>query len=119
MTGPKCRLCRREGVQLFLKGDRCDTVMYIQAGAVELSATSQTGREVVVAILGPGDFFGEGCLAGHPHRVGSANAVTRCTVVVLKKHEMLRLLRKQRALADRFIAHMLGTNIRIDLPCVG
>jgi CRP/FNR family transcriptional regulator, cyclic AMP receptor protein len=68
----------------------------------------------VVAMVGPGDFFGEGCLAGQPARMGSATAITSTTILVLKKAKMVRLLHKQPELADRFIAHMLGTNIRIE-----
>jgi CRP-like cAMP-binding protein len=81
---------------------------------VKLSVRSKTGREAVVAMLGPGDFFGEGCLAGQPVRMGSATAITLSTILVLKKEKMVRLLHKQPELADRFIAHMLGTNIRIE-----
>jgi CRP/FNR family cyclic AMP-dependent transcriptional regulator len=103
---------RSEGI--FSQGDVCNTVMYIQAGGVKLSVRSKTGKEVVVAMLGPGDFFGEGCMAGQPRRIGSATAITLSTIVVLKKKEMLRLLHKQPDLADRFITHMLGTNIRIE-----
>jgi len=103
---------RSEGI--FSQGDICNTVMYIQAGGVKLSVRSKTGKEVVVAMLGPGDFFGEGCMAGQPRRIGSATAITLSTIVVLKKKEMLRLLHKQPDLADRFITHMLGTNIRIE-----
>lgn len=104
---------------IYAQGDAGDTVMYIQAGAVELSARSEAGRDVVVALLGPGDFFGEGCMAGQALRVGSAHAATRCTVVVLRKREMLRLLRTRRGLADRFIAHMLGANIRTEEALIG
>jgi CRP-like cAMP-binding protein len=103
---------RAEGI--FSQGDSCDGVMYIQKGGVKLSVRSKTGREAVVAMLGPGDFFGEGCLAGQPVRMGSATAITLSTILVLKKEKMVRLLHKQPELADRFIAHMLGTNIRIE-----
>lgn len=102
---------RAEGI--FSQGDPCDSVMYIQKGGVKLSVRSKTGREAVVARLGPGDFFGEGCLAGQPVRMGNATAITFSTILVLKKDKMVRLLHKQPELADRFIAHMLGANIRI------
>jgi CRP-like cAMP-binding protein len=75
---------------------------------------SNAGREAVVAMVGPGDFFGEGCLAGQPVRMGSATAVTLSTILVLKKDRMVRLLHKQPELANRFIDHMLGTNIRFE-----
>jgi CRP/FNR family cyclic AMP-dependent transcriptional regulator len=99
---------------IFSQGDICDSVMYIQKGGVRLSVRSTAGREATVAMLGPGDFFGEGALAGQPLRMGDATALTATTILVLKKDRMLRLLHKQRGLADRFIAHMLGTNIRIE-----
>ena len=88
--------------------------MYIQKGGVKLSVASPTGREAVVAMLGPGDFFGEGCLAGQPARIGSATTITLSTILVIKKGKMVRLLHQQPALSDRFITHMLGTNIRIE-----
>ena len=99
---------------VFSQGDACDSVMYIQKGGVKLSVRSNAGREAVIAMLGPGEFFGEGCLAGQPIRMGDATALTLSMILVLKKDEMLRLLHKQRPLADRFITHMLGTNIRIE-----
>src|ERR1700716_2759496 len=88
--------------------------MYIQTGAVKLSVVSNTGREAVVAMLGTGDFFGEGCLAGQPVRMGSATAITDSTILVVKKKSMVALLHKQHTLSDRFIAHMLARNIRIE-----
>ena len=99
---------------IFSQGDACNSVMYIQKGGVKLSVRSKTGREAIVAMLGPGEFFGEGALAGQPLRMGDATALTSSTILVLKKKTMLRLLHKKRELADRFIAHMLGTNIRIE-----
>jgi CRP-like cAMP-binding protein len=103
---------RRAGV-VYTQGDPCESVMYIQTGGVKLSVLSKTGREAVVAILGPGDFFGEGCLAGQPVRMGSATAVMPSTVLMVDKEAMVALLHKQHALSDRFIAHMLARNIRI------
>lgn len=102
------------GAAIFTQGDSCTSVMYIQKGSVKLSVRSQTGREAVVAVLGPGEFFGEGCLAGQPCRMGNAIAVTPSRILVVKKDKMLRLLHEQPDLADRFITHMLGTNIRIE-----
>jgi CRP/FNR family cyclic AMP-dependent transcriptional regulator len=104
----------RRGEVIFSQGDASVSVMYIQKGGVKLSVLSKTGREAVVAMLGPGGFFGEGCLAGQPVRMGSATAITLSTILVLKKEKMVRLLHTQPELADRFIAHMLGTNIRIE-----
>ncbi len=88
--------------------------MDIQTGGVKLSVLSKAGREAVVAMLGPGDFFGEGCLAGQPLRMGSATALGPSVVLFVGKKAMVRLLHKQRAMSDRFIAHMLARNIRIE-----
>jgi CRP/FNR family transcriptional regulator, cyclic AMP receptor protein len=102
------------GEVIFTQGDACDHVMYIQEGGVKLSVLSKTGREAVIAMLGPGDFFGEGCLAGQPIRIGSASAITPSVIRLVPKAKMIRLLHKQHAMSDRFIAHMLARNIRIE-----
>jgi CRP/FNR family cyclic AMP-dependent transcriptional regulator len=102
------------GSTIFAQGDACEHVMYIQSGAVKLSVLSKTGREAVVAMLGPGDFFGEGCLAAQPVRMGSATAITPSVVLLVEKEKMVRLLHKQHAMSDRFISHMLSRNIRIE-----
>ena len=102
------------GESIFTQGDACEDVMYIQAGGVKLSVLSKTGREAVVAMLGPGDFFGEGCLAGQPIRMGSATAITPSTILLVAKQKMVGLLHKQHAMSDRFISHMLTRNIRIE-----
>ena len=88
--------------------------MYIRTGAVKLSVLSKTGKEAVVAMLGPGDFLGEGCLAGQPLRMATATAMARSRVLVVQKNAMIRLLHKQHAFSDRFITHMLARNIRIE-----
>jgi len=102
------------GDSIFAQGDPCDNVLYIQSGGVKLSVLSKTGREAIVAMLGPGDFFGEGCLAGQPLRMGSATAIAPSAILIVEKRAMLRLLHKQRDMSDRFIAHMLARNIRIE-----
>ena len=99
---------------IFTQGDPCESVLYIQKGGVKLSVLSKTGREAVVAMLGPGDFFGEGCLAGQSVRMGSATAITGSTILLVDKDQMVRLLHEQHGLSDRFIAHMLARNIRIE-----
>jgi CRP-like cAMP-binding protein len=104
---------RRSDV-IFAQGDPCEHVMYLQQGGVKLSVISKTGREAVVAMLGPGDFFGEGCLTGQPVRTGNATATTASSVRLIAKDEMMRLLRDERALSDRFIGHVLARNIRIE-----
>jgi len=102
------------GDTIFSQGDVCEHVMYIQTGGVKLSVLSKAGREAVVAMLGPGDFFGEGCLAGQPVRMGSAAAMTPSTILLVGKKKMVGLLHQQHAMSDRFIAHMLARNIRIE-----
>ena len=102
------------GAAIFTQGDACEDVLYIKSGGVKLSVLSKTGREAVVAMLGPGDFFGEGCLAGQPVRMGSATALTPSVILLVGKEKMVRLLHKQHAMSDRFIAHMLSRNIRIE-----
>jgi CRP/FNR family transcriptional regulator, cyclic AMP receptor protein len=99
---------------IFTQGDASEHVMYIRAGGVKLSVLSKTGREAVVAMLGPGDFFGEGCLAGQQLRMGTATAITPSEILLVRKAEMVRLLHKQHAMSDRFISHMLARNIRIE-----
>jgi CRP-like cAMP-binding protein len=99
---------------IFAQGDRSESVMYIQEGAVKLSVHSHSGKEAVVAMLGPGDFFSERALAGHPVRLEAATAVTATTVLTVAKQQMIRLLHDQHALSDRFITHLWARNIRIE-----
>jgi CRP/FNR family transcriptional regulator, cyclic AMP receptor protein len=103
-----------KGDTVFVQGDACKSVLYVQAGGVKLSVLSKGGREAVVAMLGVGEFFGEGCLAGQSVRMGTATAVAPSTILLVDKDEMVDLLHKQRALSDRFITHMLARNIRIE-----
>ena len=103
---------------IFRQGDPCGHVLYIQQGGVKLSVISKSGREAVVAMLGPGDFFGEGCLAGQPFRTGNATAMTDSRVLLVAADEMTRLLREERGVSDRFIGHVLARNIRIEQDLV-
>jgi CRP/FNR family transcriptional regulator, cyclic AMP receptor protein len=102
------------GETIFTQGDDCRHVMYVRTGSVKLSVLSKTGREAVVAMLGPGDFFGEGCLAGQPFRMGTATAIAPSSILRVGKAEMVRVLHQQHAMSDRFISHMLARNIRIE-----
>jgi CRP-like cAMP-binding protein len=104
----------RRGDVIFTQGNPCEHVLYIQKGNVKLSVISKAGREAVVAMLGAGEFFGEGCLAGQPVRMGTAAATTDSTILLVDKDQMVQLLHRQHALSDRFIAHMLARNIRIE-----
>src|ERR1700720_4048501 len=99
---------------IYAQGDAAKSVMYLQSGGVKLTVVNEIGKEAVVAILGPGDFFGEGCLAGQSVRMGTATAITPSTVLVIEKSEMFKVLHEQHALSDRFITFMLARNIRIE-----
>jgi CRP/FNR family transcriptional regulator, cyclic AMP receptor protein len=99
---------------VYSQGDAAKSVMYLQEGGVKLSVINEVGREAVVAILGPGDFCGEGCLASQPVRMETATAITPTTVLVIQKKEMIRALHAEHALSDRFISYMLARNIRTE-----
>ncbi|PYR42265.1 MAG: Crp/Fnr family transcriptional regulator, partial [Acidobacteria bacterium] len=113
-TGVAARITYERSADLFSQGDPAASVIYIQQGSVKLSVVSETGKEAVVAVLMPGDFFGEGCLAGQPLRMSTATAVTPTTVLIVDKRTMLEMLHRQAAFSDRFIAHMVARNIRIE-----
>ena len=99
---------------IFTQGDPATSVLYIETGAVRLSVISHAGKEAVVAVLESGHFFGEGCLAGQSQRMATATAMAPCTVLVVGKPEMVRQLHTRPAFANRFLAHMLTRNIRIE-----
>jgi len=88
--------------------------MYIQNGSVKLSVVNEVGKEAVLTILGPGDFFGEGSMAGQSVRMGTATAVKPTTLLVIEKDEMIRVLHAEHAFSDRFVSYMLSRNIRIE-----
>jgi CRP-like cAMP-binding protein len=114
-TGATARTVRfATGAAVFAQGAQANSLFYVQDGGVKLSVLSTAGKEAVVAMLGPGDFFGEGCLAGQPLRMGTATAVMRTTLLRIPKREMTRMLREYPEFSDRFIAHMLTRNIRIE-----
>ena len=102
------------GDVVFAQGAPANSVFYVQEGGMKLSVLSATGKEAVVAMLGPGDFFGEGCLAGQPLRMGTATAVIRTSVLRVPKRDMVRMLHEHSEFSDRFLAHMLTRNIRIE-----
>jgi CRP/FNR family cyclic AMP-dependent transcriptional regulator len=99
---------------IFSQGDPSDSVMYIQKGAVRLSVLSHAGKEAIVGVLGPGDFLGEGALAGQPVRMGTATAVSATALLVVPKKQMIQLLHDEPGFSDRFIEYMLSRNIRIE-----
>jgi len=104
----------RRSESIFSQGDAANSVMYVQKGGVKLSVVNESGREAVVAMFGPADFFGEGCMAGQSIRMGTASAITPSTILVIAKSEMLRVLHDEHKLSDHFIAYMLAHNIRVE-----
>ena len=118
-TGPAKKVVKYQpGTAIFAQGDAVQDVRYIQEGSVKLSVLSRLGKEAVVAMLGPGDFFGEGALAGQLIRIETATAVGATTVLVIAKDAMTRLLHTEPTFSDRFIAHMLTRNIRVEADLV-
>jgi CRP-like cAMP-binding protein len=114
-AGVSARMVRfASGALVFSQGAQANSVFYLQEGGAKLAVLSLTGKEAVVAMLGPGDFFGEGCLAGQPLRMGTAIAVMPTLLLRIPKRDMLRLLHEHSEFSDRFIAHMLTRNIRIE-----
>jgi CRP/FNR family transcriptional regulator, cyclic AMP receptor protein len=99
---------------IFAQGDPCGSVLFIQSGTVKISVVANSGKEAVVAILGEGDFFGEGSIAGQPVRVATATALSPVSVLEIKKREMIRVIHEEHEFADLFIAHMLRRNVRVE-----
>src|ERR1700691_688710 len=97
---------------VFSQGEPADAVFYIQQGAVKLTVLSDQGKEAVVAILGIGDFCGEGCLAGQPLRVATASAIEECKIMRLEKAAVIRLFHDELEFSERFMTHLLTRNIR-------
>jgi CRP/FNR family cyclic AMP-dependent transcriptional regulator len=114
----KRRITYARGDVIFSQGQPSDSVMYLQSGGVELSVVSSSGKEAIVGTLGLGDFLGEGALAGHPVRLETATATTESIVLTMPKREMTRLLHTDHAFSDRFIAHMLARNARLEADLV-
>ena len=104
----------RRSRKIYSQGDPATSVMYLQKGGVKLSVASETGKEAVVAILGPGDFLGEACLAGQSICMATAITIAATTVLVIEKVEMIRTLHEEHEFSDRFIAYMLARNIRVE-----
>lgn len=100
--------------RIFGQGDAANDVFYLQQGRVKLSVVSRTGKEAVLGVLHPGDFFGEGCLAGQSVRMSTATSMTTARVLGIERTRMLRLLHRQPTLADRFISHILARSIRVE-----
>jgi CRP-like cAMP-binding protein len=103
---------------VFRQGDGADAVFYIQKGKVQITAVSEQGKEGVIAILEPGEFFGEGCLAGQPLHMATASAITESDIVRIEKAAMIRVLREQPAFSELFMAFLLSRNVQIEADLV-
>jgi len=103
---------------VFTQGDPAKQVMYIQEGGAKLTVVNKTGKEAVLAILGPGDFLGEGCLAGQSNYLVTATAISPISVLVIERDEMIRALHEEHEFSDRFIAYMLERNIRVEADLI-
>lgn len=104
----------RKNRRIFAQGDPADSLFYIQEGKVKLTVVSQQGKEAVVALLGEGDFFGEGCLAGQLQRMSTATALPACSVMRLERDAVVRVLHDQPSFSEVFLRHVLSRNIRIE-----
>src|SRR5216684_1353739 len=104
----------RRSEKIYSQGDPATSVMYVQKGGAKLSVVNEVGKEAVLAIVGPGDFFGEGSMAGQSVRMGTATAITPATLLVIENNEMIRVLHAEHAFSDRFVSYMLSRNIRIE-----
>ena len=104
----------RRNESIYTQGEAANSVMYVQRGGVKFSVVNGSGREAVVAMFGPSDFFGEGCMAGQTVRMGTATAITPTTLLVIEKDELLRVLHAEHELSDHFIRYMLAHNIRVE-----
>src|SRR5271154_3826545 len=100
--------------KIFLQGDPANAIFFIHKGKIKLTVVSQQGKEAVVALLSPGDFFGEGCLAGQPLRMASATAMSECSIMRLEKAGVVHLLHQEPAFSEILLRHLLSRNIRIE-----
>jgi len=103
---------------VFAQGDQSDSVFYILTGKVKMTVLSEQGKEAVVAILGPEEFCGEGCLTGQPLRVATAVAMTECKIMKLDKSEVIRVVHDEPAFSEMFIAHLLARTVRVEADLV-
>jgi CRP-like cAMP-binding protein len=103
---------------VFSQGAPADSIFYIQNGEVKLTVLSEQGKEAIVAILGTDHFFGEACLAGQPRRLATAAAIAECTIMRLEKADVIRLLHDEPEFSERFVAHLLARNLRVEADLV-
>ena len=104
----------RKRQTIFSPGDTSRSVFYLRSGSVKIAVTSSSGKEAVIAFLHPGDFFGEGCIAGQPLRVARAIAMGPVSALEIEKREMIRVIHEEHDFSDRFVAHMLKRNVRVE-----
>jgi len=104
----------RKGQIVYTQGEPADSVFYIQSGKVRKTVVSEQGKEAVVALLGAGDFFGEGCLTGQPLRLATVSAMTESVIVRIAKADIIRVIHEEPAFAEVFIAHLLSRNSRVE-----
>ena len=103
---------------IFSQGDPADAVFYIQKGQVKITVVSEQGKEAVVAVLGPDEFCGEGCLTGQPRRMATATAMTECEIMRLEKAAIVRVLHEEPAFSEMFVSHLLARTIRVEADLV-
>jgi CRP/FNR family transcriptional regulator, cyclic AMP receptor protein len=125
---PKAFLAKAEGGRtiskyqkdqtVFSQGEAADAVFYIQQGKIKITVVSEQGKEAVVAILGTGDFFGEGCLVGQPLRIATAEAMTECEIMRLEKAAIIRVIHEEPAFSELFMSHLLTRTIRVEADLV-
>jgi CRP/FNR family cyclic AMP-dependent transcriptional regulator len=103
---------------IFSQGELADSVFYIQKGNVKITVVSEQGKEAVVAVLGPEEFCGEGCLAGQPRRMATASAMTECEIMQLHMADVIRVLHEEPAFSEMFVSHLLARTIRVEADLV-
>jgi CRP/FNR family transcriptional regulator, cyclic AMP receptor protein len=108
----------RMNQKVFSQGTPADAVFYIQKGKVKVTVVSEQGKEAVVAVLGPDEFCGEGCLTGQPLRLAAATAITECEIMRLEKATMIRVIHEEPAFAEMFVSHLLARTIRVEADLV-
>src|SRR5271163_1026241 len=108
----------RKNETIFSQGSPADAVFYIQKGKVKITVVSEQGKEAVVALQGPDEFFGEGCLTGQPRRMATATAMTECEIMRLEKAAIIRVLHEESAFSEMFVSHLLARTIRVEADLV-
>jgi CRP/FNR family cyclic AMP-dependent transcriptional regulator len=108
----------RKNKVIFSQGEPADSVFYIQKGQVKVTVISEQGKEAIVAVSGPDEFCGEGCLTGQPRRMATATAMTECEIMRLDKAAVIRVLHEEPAFSEMFVSHLLARTIRVEADLV-